>query len=102
MSIPTRVSQCLVPVVHACNPSYSEGRDQEDRGLKPALANSSARPYLKSTPRPLHTFYLGGVVQGVGPDFKPQYCKKKKKSVIASRSFQQTEYTIDYFLHHFT
>jgi hypothetical protein len=21
----------------------------------------------------------GGVAQGVGPDFKPQYCKKKKK-----------------------
>jgi hypothetical protein len=25
-----------VPVAHACNPSYSGGRDQEDRGLKPA------------------------------------------------------------------
>jgi hypothetical protein len=34
-------------VVHACNPSYSGGRDQEDRGLKPAQANSSARPYLE-------------------------------------------------------
>jgi hypothetical protein len=22
---------------------------------------------------------VGGVAQGVGPDFKPQYCKKKKK-----------------------
>jgi hypothetical protein len=28
-------------VVHAGNPSYSGGRDQEDRGLKPAQANSS-------------------------------------------------------------
>jgi hypothetical protein len=27
-------------VAHACNPSYSEGRDQEDRGLKPDWANS--------------------------------------------------------------
>jgi hypothetical protein len=26
------------PVVHACNPSYSGGRDQEDRGLKPTQA----------------------------------------------------------------
>jgi hypothetical protein len=26
-----------VPGVHACNPSHSGGRDQEDRGLKPAL-----------------------------------------------------------------
>jgi hypothetical protein len=25
---------------YACNPSYSGGRDQEDRSLKPALANS--------------------------------------------------------------
>jgi hypothetical protein len=24
-------------VAHACNPSYSGGRDQEDRGSKPAL-----------------------------------------------------------------
>jgi hypothetical protein len=31
----------LMPVAHACNPSYSEGRDQEDRGSKPAQANSS-------------------------------------------------------------
>jgi hypothetical protein len=23
----------------------------------------------------------GGVAQGVGPEFKPQYCKKKKKIV---------------------
>jgi hypothetical protein len=29
------------PVAHACNPSYSGGRDQEDQGLKPAWGNSS-------------------------------------------------------------
>jgi hypothetical protein len=23
--------------------------------------------------------WAGGVAQGVGPEFKPQYCKKKKK-----------------------
>jgi hypothetical protein len=28
------------PVAHACNLSYSGGRDQEDRGWKPAQANS--------------------------------------------------------------
>jgi hypothetical protein len=27
-------------VAHICNPSYSEGRDQEDRGLKSAQENS--------------------------------------------------------------
>jgi hypothetical protein len=29
-----------VQVVHACNPSYSGGRDQEDLSSKPAWANS--------------------------------------------------------------
>jgi hypothetical protein len=36
------------PVAHACNPSYSGGRDQEDRGWKPAWANSSVRTYLEN------------------------------------------------------
>jgi hypothetical protein len=40
-----------VPVAHACNPSYSGGRDlQEDRGLKPAQANSSRDLILKKKP----------------------------------------------------
>jgi hypothetical protein len=34
-------------VAHVCNPSYSEGRDQEDSGLKPARANSSQDPVSK-------------------------------------------------------
>jgi hypothetical protein len=33
-------------VAHACNPSYSGDRDQEDQGSKPAQAN---RPYLENT-----------------------------------------------------
>jgi hypothetical protein len=36
-----------VPVAHACNPSYSGDRDQEDHGSNPAQANSSSRSYLK-------------------------------------------------------
>jgi hypothetical protein len=35
------------PVAHACNSSYSGGRDPEDLSLKPAPTNSSARLYLK-------------------------------------------------------
>jgi hypothetical protein len=35
----TNVSKGQVLVAHACNPSYSGGRDQEDRGLKAAQAN---------------------------------------------------------------
>jgi hypothetical protein len=34
-------------VAHVYNPCYSGGRDQEDLGLKPALANSSQDPILK-------------------------------------------------------
>jgi hypothetical protein len=36
----TKTYLSLVPVAHTCNPSHSGGRDQEDRGLKPARANS--------------------------------------------------------------
>jgi hypothetical protein len=32
----------------ACNPRYSGGRDQEDRGLKAAWANSSRDPISKN------------------------------------------------------
>jgi hypothetical protein len=31
--------KCQVPVAHACNPSYSEDRDLENLGSKPAQAN---------------------------------------------------------------
>jgi hypothetical protein len=34
------------------------------------------RPYLEKTH---HKKGAGGVTQGEGPEFKPQYCKKKKK-----------------------
>jgi hypothetical protein len=35
------------PVAHACNPSYARGRDQEDRGLKPAEEHSLQDPISK-------------------------------------------------------
>jgi hypothetical protein len=60
-------------VAHACNPSDSGGRDQEDRGLTPAEASSSRDPITKIP----NTKRAGGVAHGVGPEFKHQYCKKK-------------------------
>jgi hypothetical protein len=48
----------LEPVAHACNPSYSGGRNQEDRGSKPVWANSSARTYLEK--KTLHKKRLVG------------------------------------------
>jgi hypothetical protein len=50
---------------HVYNSSYSGGRDQEDPSLKPAGGNSSQKR-------------AGRVAQGVDPEFKLQYCKKKK------------------------
>jgi hypothetical protein len=38
-----------MPVAHAYNPSYSEGRDQEDCGSKPAWAKSSHDSILKKS-----------------------------------------------------
>jgi hypothetical protein len=55
------------PVAHTCNPSYSEGRDQEDCGSKKDPI--SKIPNTKSG---------GRVAQGVGPEFKPSTAKKKK------------------------
>jgi hypothetical protein len=57
------------------NLSYSRGRDQEDRSSKPVRANSWQDPISRI---PI-TERTGGVAQGEGPKFKPQYCKKKKK-----------------------
>jgi hypothetical protein len=65
-----------VLVTHAYNPSYSEGKDQEDYGSKPAQANKFARPISKIS----NTKRASGVAQGVGPKFKPRYWGKKKRT----------------------
>jgi hypothetical protein len=63
-------------VAHACNSSYSVGRDQEDHGSKPPWANS-LRPYLENIH---HKKRAEGVAQGVGPEFKPQYHQTNKQT----------------------
>jgi hypothetical protein len=69
-------------VVHACNPTYSGGRDQEDCGWNPAWANSSRAPTsIKPSQK-----RAGGVTQDVGPAFKPHYGKKKKKKERKKRN----------------
>jgi hypothetical protein len=60
-----------------CNPSYSGGRDQQDPGSKTSQANSSRDPILKNPSQKR----AGGVAQGVGPEFKPQYCKNKMRDL---------------------
>jgi hypothetical protein len=62
-------------VAHACNSSYSGGRDQEDYSSKPARANSSETPYLEKTPSQKKK-RAGGVAQDVGSEFNLQNCSK--------------------------
>jgi hypothetical protein len=57
-------------VVHACNSSYSGGRDQENCSLKPAWAGSSQDPILKTLSQKNWT---GKVAQDEGPEFKSLY-----------------------------
>jgi hypothetical protein len=68
-------SQALV--AHAYNPSYSRGRDQEDHSSKPAQANSSWDLLSWKNPSQKRA---GGVAQSIGPEFEPQYHKRKKES----------------------
>jgi hypothetical protein len=70
-----RIEDSWTPMAHAYKPSYSGDRDQEHQGLKPTQANSSQDSIYKIPNRKR----TGGGVQGVHPEFKPWYCKKKKK-----------------------
>jgi hypothetical protein len=70
-----------VPVAHACNPSYSGGRRIS---LKPAQQSSSRDPILKTT----ITKRAGRLAQGEGPEFKPQYHKKKFLKVVRGIKIQ--------------
>jgi hypothetical protein len=66
-----------VQVAHACNPSYSGGRDQEDGGSKPTQANSSRDPILE---KPFHKKI--GLVEWLkvkALSSSPGTTKKKKK-----------------------
>jgi hypothetical protein len=57
-----KIDESQVLVAHACNPNYSGGRDQKDRGSKPAWASNLRNPVSKkpSQKRP-------GVAQRLGP-----------------------------------
>jgi hypothetical protein len=57
--------------VQSCNPIYSGDKDQEDHGSKPALHKNRA----------------GGVAQGKGPKFKPQYHTQKKKKSKGQKAY---------------
>jgi hypothetical protein len=69
---------CRASVAHACNPSYSGGRDQEDHSSKPAWANSLGDARLKT---PI-TKRAGEVTQGEGSEFNSQCWKKKNFTIF--------------------
>jgi hypothetical protein len=55
------------------------------------------RAYLEKNP--LEKKRAGGVAQGVGPEFKPQYCKKKSKQTkIQIRTYTHTQRKQDHNL----
>jgi hypothetical protein len=61
-------------VAHACNPSYSGSRDQEDCSLKLAWANSSGDPSSRTPSQKKKKKSGAGLkAQGEGPEFNPQY-----------------------------
>jgi hypothetical protein len=71
-------SQALV--AHICNPSYSGGRNEEDHSTKPAMTNSFQGPISKNPSQKR----AGGVAQGVGLEFKPQYNTSKNAEKLES------------------
>jgi hypothetical protein len=64
-------------MAHACNPSYSGGRDQEDRGSKPTRAN---RVYLEKT---YHKKQLMEWLKVKVLSSSPSTAKKKKKKKVS-------------------
>jgi hypothetical protein len=67
----TRNFRCWALVSHICNPSYSEGRDQVWSQLRQTVCKylTQEKPSQQGT---------GGVAQGIVPEFKSQYSKKRK------------------------
>jgi hypothetical protein len=69
-------------VAHACHPSYSGDRDEDDCGSKPARVKSSQDCISK---KPYHETVPVEWLKGVGPEFKPQYQEKKKKKTVGKK-----------------
>jgi hypothetical protein len=65
-----------VPVAHTYNPSYTGGRDQEDRGSKPVPKIVPWDPILK-TPIPKKGWWGGP---------EPQYWKKNAPNYLKSKT----------------
>jgi hypothetical protein len=85
-------------VAHACNPSYSEGREQEDRGSEPAWVSSSGDPILKKPTKIMGWWSSSRCRPHVQA---PVPAKRKKettlfKSHVVSQKSREQAYSIRY------
>jgi hypothetical protein len=87
--------QWLTPVILATQ----EAEIREDHSLKPALANSSWYPSTKKKKKRKKKEGWWRA-QGKGSEFKPQYCKKKKKFVQVHIDIQDVRYNVSLFKFH--
>jgi hypothetical protein len=72
-----------VLVNHACHPSYSGGRDQENQVSKPAPGKQFARPYLKKKKKKKKSQKsAGGTRPSVQTPVLPKRKKEKKEEVF--------------------
>jgi hypothetical protein len=62
------------PVAHACNPSYSGSRDQEDRGSGQIVRETLSQ-------KNLHKNRVAGMTQGEALRSRPSTEKKRKKEI---------------------
>jgi hypothetical protein len=76
-----------MPVTHACNPSYSGSRNQEDHSSKPAQTNSSRDPISKKPSKKR----AGRMAQDIGSEFNPSMQKKKKERKKKERKGSTTK-----------
>jgi hypothetical protein len=78
----SKLIECQVPVAHACNPSYLGGKDQEDRGSKPAQANSLGDPISKKKKKKnLHKNRAVESLKVKALSSSPSTIKKKKDRI---------------------
>jgi hypothetical protein len=69
-----------VPVAHAYNPSYSRVRDQENGiAVQSQLWQIICETLFQKKKSQKRAHW---VAEGIGPEFKPQYCKKRKQKII--------------------
>jgi hypothetical protein len=71
-------------MAHAYNPSYSQGRDQEDCASKSAPSKQFSRTYLKKNIPHKKGWWSDSRCR---PEFKPQHHTHKKRATYYMISF---------------